>query len=157
MGGIVVAETRTERELKRIAGRVEMYNPDKQQKEKIAVIPDGWLELHVDGSYKVSLVLELDRATMEKNALRRKLRGLVIRYATEPVVVVILTLGGAKRLGDVIGWVEDILGEVNSRYHADLFRIAAFDPAQADPKEAFLAPIWRQPFSSGGHPLLERG
>lgn len=154
--GVVVAEMRTERELRRSAGRVEVYDPESGKRERIAVIPDGWLELHVDGSYKATFALEMDRSTMEKKALRRKLRGLVRRYANEPVTVVVVALGGEKRQGELVGWVEGVLDETNARHHADLFRVAAFDPAQADPREAFLSPIWRQPFSSGGHPLLER-
>lgn len=155
--GIVVAGTTTERELKRLASRVQVYNPDKKLTEKIAVIPDGELEIDVDGAYKARALLELDRGNEEVKVIRRKTMGLLARYGREPVRVAFVTTAGERRLAELVGWVEGVLREMNARNAADLFSLAAFDPDPSVTDPGILCqPVWRRPFSVGGHPLLER-
>jgi Replication-relaxation len=59
-----------ERELRHAPIRVEI--PTGQGSRRVAVIPDGWFQLSVSGNPAYSIAVELDRATEDQSAWRRK-------------------------------------------------------------------------------------
>lgn len=154
--GIVISDMKTERELKRRASWVQ------DGKERLYVVPDGWLDLHVSGSHRACFALELDRGSVAREAFQKKIRGL-IRYAggpyqeafgTESLTVLFVTTAGQERLGEMLRWTGETITATNAEDQADLLRFAAFRPDQIEPAQAFLAPIWSRPFGSGGLALI---
>ena len=155
---ISIARELTERELKRgYPIYVEIGN------DRVYVVNDGWLELMVGGAYQVGLALELDRGTVEKERFKRKVRGLVSyargayqeAFGTESLTVLFVTVAGKRRLDSITSWLEKELEALRAESQADMFRLAAFDPANADPEEIFFKPVWRRPFEETLLPLVE--
>ena len=106
----------------------------------------------MDDSQQMCLALELDQGTVEQKRWQRKVQGLVAatkgpyqeRFHTSSLTVAVVTTRGEKRLADLVRWTESALGE-RERDAADLFRLAAFNPATTDPAGVFFSPIWRRP------------
>lgn len=128
-----------------------------------AVVPDAWLDLRVDGSYQVCLVLELDRGTEEQKAWRRKVQG-ILAYANGPyqeffetrsLTVAVITTSGDKRLLDLIRWTEGEMAAMHEERQGDLFVFTSLRPESAEPAEVFLAPRWYQPFGKRPVALLD--
>ncbi|TAK30920.1 MAG: hypothetical protein EPO21_18440 [Chloroflexota bacterium] len=147
-----------ERQLK----RTPIYVEDGE--DRIGVVPDGWLDIR-QGDLQSCLAIELDRSGhVERKPFQRKVRGFC-RYAQGPyqkafgsqsLTVVIVATSGTRRLSELIRWTETELASTGAQDQADLFRLSAFDPATADPNDAFFATIWRRPFDPNPLPLLPR-
>lgn len=130
--------------------------------KRIGVVPDAWLDLRVDGTYQVCLVLELDRGTEEQKAWRRKVHGL-IAYANGPyqeafqttsLTVAVATTAGQKRLLDLIRWTERELEAMKEEDQGDLFVFTSLHPDLVAPSELFLARRWYQPLGADPVALL---
>jgi hypothetical protein len=72
---VTLLQLLTERELKRTAIRVEVP-PASQSSQgdvrRVAVIPDGWFQLSINGGLPYSIALELDRGTEDQKVWREK-------------------------------------------------------------------------------------
>jgi hypothetical protein len=75
------------------------------------------------------------------------------QFGTQSVTLAYITTGGRRRAEELLGWAESALSE--QRQQAGYFLFSAFDPAEADPLESFLAPRFLQPFRRASVPLLE--
>jgi hypothetical protein len=51
-------------------------------------------------------------------------------------------------------WTEEALQEINQPQHGELFFFTTIEPATASPEEMYLAPVWKQAFSTTATPLL---
>ncbi len=133
------------------------------KRETITIVPDGWLDFHVGGRQRMSILLELDRGTVEQRAFKRKLRGLVA-YALGPyqtlfgsrsLTIAFATTAGAHRLQLLRSWSEQALQEVELAEDADILLFTALPAGDWDPKTLFCAPMWYQPFQVTATALLE--
>jgi hypothetical protein len=158
--GITLAEMRHERTLKRTPVYVEVATGDK--KERVGVVPDGWMDFHLRGEERMSVVLELDRGTVEERAFKRKLRGL-LAYANGPyraffgsdaISIAFAITAGETRLRRLRAWCEQTLTEAGLQEHAELLLLTSLPEGELDPRQLFLAPIWEQPFGTIAVALL---
>jgi hypothetical protein len=133
------------------------------QGEKTKVMPDGWVELHIDSEDQVCLALELDRNTIKRGAFTKKVAALIgysqgmyqKEFGTESLTIAwVAALGGERRLKEMIYWTEVTLSQIGASNKADMFRFAAFDPAASDPSN-LVSPIWFRPFGTQLLPLFE--
>ncbi len=155
---IVLADMRHERLLRHTPVRVTT-----DRGETIGIVPDGWLTFHLRGQAQMSIVLELDRGTVEQRPFQRKIRGL-LAYAAGPyqqffgttsITVAIATTAGKERMERLRGWCEQVLRDVQREQEADLFFLTQLPEGTLDPQTLYLAPIWWQPFAQVPLPLLE--
>ena len=155
---VVLAGMRHEHALRRTPIRVTI-GPGQEQ----LVIPDGWLDFHIRGAERLCVVLELDRATEEERAFKRKVRGLLAyaagpyqqAFGTESLTVAIATTGGERRVERMRVWCEQVLREQQHERDADLFFLTALPSGELDPKALFLSPLWSRPFATDRVPLIE--
>jgi len=153
-----LAATVHERELKRSPARVE-----DESGASITVIPDAWLDLRIDGEFRVCLVLELDRGTEEQKAWRRKVRGLVAyangpyqeAFGTRSLTIAVVTTSGVRRLIDLVRWTERELVELKHQQQSDLFMFTAVTPDAIVPSALFLGQVWYQPCASDAIALVD--
>src|SRR3954452_9481982 len=78
---VTLLQLLTERELKRTAIRVEVpAGPHSGQEgvRRVAVIPDGWFQLSINGGLPYSIALELDRGTEDQKVWREKVAAYVV-------------------------------------------------------------------------------
>ncbi len=152
---ITVAQMKCERELKHAPVYVQAG------KERIGVVPDGWIDVRFD-DLQACVAFELDRDTVEREAFRRKVRGLLAyadgpyaaAFGTSSLTIAVVTTAGERRMTELLTWTQHEFIERDAREQADLFRFAAFDPAATDPHAIFFAPLWRRPFDPAPLPLL---
>jgi hypothetical protein len=133
------------------------------QGEKTKVMPDGWVELHIDGEDQVCLALELDRNTVKRGAFCKKVAALIAysqgmyqkEFGTESLTIAwVAALGGERRLREMLAWTEATLSQIGASNKADMFRFAALDPAIAEPA-ILLSSTWQRPFGTQPLPLFE--
>ncbi|MCC6236793.1 MAG: replication-relaxation family protein [Dehalococcoidia bacterium] len=144
--------------LKRSPARVE-----DEAGRPITVIPDGWIDLRVDGAYQICLVLELDRGTEEQKAWRRKVRGLLAyangpyqeAFQTRSLTIAVVTTDGPRRLLDLLRWTERELTAVREQERGDLFIFTEIVPEAIFPHVLFTSPIWYRPFASDEIALVD--
>ncbi|MGE0229245.1 MAG: replication-relaxation family protein [Dehalococcoidia bacterium] len=147
--GLTLASMLHERDLKRVPVLVEAADG-----KRMRVMPDGWLDLRIDGSYQVCLALELDMGTEEQKAWRRKVRGLVAyangpyqeAFGTRSLTVAVATTAGEKRLLDLVRWTERELAGLREEHQGDLFVFTSFYPATTSPGSLFFSKRWVSPF-----------
>ncbi|MGE4053436.1 MAG: replication-relaxation family protein [Vicinamibacterales bacterium] len=152
--GLAVASMLHERDLKRAPVLVEA--PDGK---RMSVVPDGWLDLRIDGTFQICLALELDMGTEEQRAWRRKVRGLVAyangpyqeAFGTRSLTIAVATTAGEKRLLDLVRWTERELAALREEHQGDLFVVTSFYPATTSPGSLFFSPRWVSPFAE--HPV----
>jgi hypothetical protein len=151
----VLADFLHERVLKRRP--VEVTTPEDGT---VRVIPDLWLDLHIDEAARASIALEYDRATVSPAAWQRKIRALIAfadgpyqqAYGSESLTLAIATTGGDHHADLLRGWIEHELEHAGRREESELFLITALpEPSALDPRTFFLSPAWMQPF--GTHPV----
>lgn len=127
------------------------------------VIPDAFLDFHLDGRSRMSLLLELDRGTVEQQAFTRKVRGLLAlaagpyaaTFGTTSLTIVFATTAGDARVQRIVTWCEQTLRALGQETSARLFLVGALPPGALDPVDVFLAPRWYQPFVEQPMPLLD--
>ncbi len=128
-----------------------------------AVIPDAWLDLRLQGSFRVCLAIELDRGTEEQKRWRQKVANLVAfadgpyqeAFGTTSLTFAVITTAGDKRLLDLLRWTEAELESMGEASQGDLFLFTSLSPAAAESIEIFLAHCWLQPFCQEPVALLE--
>lgn len=126
----------------------------------VRVVPDGYWDFSIRGS-QYCLALELDRATEASQAWRRKIRGWLAategpyqdRMGTHSLTVVVITTGGAVRVGELLRWTEAELGADVER-RSDLFRFASMPDEATAPEDFFFVAPFRRPFASASSPLI---
>jgi hypothetical protein len=154
-----------ERDLKHEAVKVEVPpgpNADRDTPRRVAVIPDGWFQLRVAGGPPVSIAVELDRATEDQKAWRRKVTALALwasgpyrqAFATDNVTIAVVCRDETRR-GVMAGWT---LHELESRglgSVADIFLFTAASPVAVPPAKFFFTPVWYLPHQAQPVSLLD--
>jgi len=169
---VILAGIRTEKEMRRDPIRVEIAVPGKRQGEgrerveKVAVIPDAWVDLRYRGAQQC-IAFELDhRSTQAIDVIQRKIYGYLAafeggyqeKFGTKSITVAFVVRGSPwSRVERLRAWTEEALTFKGKRDYADLFRFSSCDTLVSDPTEVFFSPMWFGPFSTSGTPLLERG
>lgn len=146
-----------ERDLKRAP--VQVQDNDGRS---ITVVPDGWLDFRVNGSYQACLALELDRGTEEQKAWRRKVRGLLgfasgpyqEVFQTRSLTIAVVATSGDHRLLQLIRWTESELALLKEESQGDLFVFTGVAP-ESTPADLFTARRWYQPFGEQPVALLD--
>ena len=132
-------------------------------RKRVAVIPDAWLDLRIQGTFQVCIAVELDRGTEEQRKWRRKVANLVAyangpyqsTFETRSLTIAVLTTAGEYRLRELLRWTSAELEELGERSRANLF-VFAHIPAEAmDAERVFLTPCWYQPFKPDPVALLD--
>jgi hypothetical protein len=157
---ILLAEMRHERTLKRTPVYVDVASGGKA--ERIGVVPDGWMDFHLRGEERMSIVLELDRGTVEERAFKRKLRGLLAYangpyqtfFGSEAITIAFATTAGELRLRRMRAWCEQTLTDEGGKEHAELLLLTSLPEGELDPRQLFLSPVWQQPFGASPLALL---
>ena len=156
-GDVSVAQMRTERELRRTPMRIG------EGRRRISLIPDGWVDLHLNGSDRMSLALELDRGTHERKSFQAKVRAYCEAsageyqkvFASASLSVLFVVTVGQGRLSQLLDWTKAALRQDHGESYTDLFRFATIDPTVADPGEVFFKPCWLRPFDEAPLPLMQ--
>lgn len=130
--------------------------------ETMGIIPDAWLDWHLGGVNRASIVLEYDRGTVEQRAWRKKMRGLLAfadgpyqeAYGSDSLTIAIATTAGPHRAEQIRVWCEAELTRANRRQEGELFLIMSVPSEQIEPQVFFLHPVWWQPFGTAPVVLL---
>lgn len=158
---IVIAQLRTERELKQAPTTV------KTKRGERSVIPDGWVDIRRQRpngrQLQTCLAIELDRGTVPRLAFQRKIQALVhyadgpyqADFGTESLTIAFVVVADETRLKQVLTWTEEALDQLKARNQADLFGFWVGDPSTTDPEEFFSSSSWHTPFTSSPEPLLD--
>jgi hypothetical protein len=151
--GIAVARMLADHELKR-----DPIRATEPGGAKVAVVPDAFLELHIESRYRMCIALEYDRGTEEQKRWRSKVAAVRAcieagtyqeRFSTSSLTVAVVTSAGAKRVADLMRWTELELGDRPALH--DVFRFTSADPTP----EFFLDSCWRRPFAPDHLSLIQ--
>lgn len=169
---IQVADVRMEKEMRRDPMKVEIVAHRKehsdagQKVEKVAVIPDAWVDLRCGGTQQC-IAFEVDhRGTQSIGVIQRKIYGYLAafdgpyqeKFGTKSITVAFVVRGSPwSRVERLRLWTEAALTLKGKGSYADFFRFSNFDTLTTDPTEVFFSPMWFQPFTMSGVPLLEVG
>lgn len=153
-----IARMLHERDLKRQPVRVE-----DTEGRSISVVPDGWLDLRVEGAYQVCLALELDRGTEEQKVWRRKVRGLLAyangpyqeAFQTKSLTIAVVATSGDARLLQLLRWTESELEALKEKGQGDLFVFTGLRAEVVGLVDLFCSRRWRQPFGQQSIALLD--
>ena len=153
-----LAQMLHERDLKRRPVRAE-----DDDGRAIAVVPDGWLDLRVNGAYQVCLALELDRGTEEQKVWRRKVRGLLAyangpyqdAFQTRSLTIAVVATSGDARLLQLLRWTESELAAMKEEGRGDLFVFTGLRAELVGLTDLFCSRRWRQPFGEQSIALLD--
>lgn len=155
-GEVSLARMRTERQLRQEPILLGSGN------SRVRVVPDGWVDLRV-GSLQHCLAFELDRGTERKTKIQSKVKHLLEcsgapyqqAFGTTSLTVAwVVAKGGDGRVEELVRWSEEVLRSAGTTHEADLFRFAAFDPAEMEPGNVFFGALWRRPFDLSLVPLI---
>jgi hypothetical protein len=152
---VQLARMKTEREMRHKPVYVRMG------RERIGVVPDGWVDLRASDT--TCLAFELDRDTVEREAWGKKMRAYNLAtlgeyqeaFQTDRITIAVVTTADQRRVRELIKWTENELEKVGDVGLADLIMFASFDPASLDPISAFCSNLWQQPFKPSFYSLLD--
>jgi hypothetical protein len=106
------------------------------------------------GSRQTCLAFEVDRGTVERKPIQRKIRAFLDyangpyqeAFGTQSLTVVFITTAGERRLRELLTWSEAALGAGSDQNRADLFRFTASDASAVAPADLFFGPRFLRPF-----------
>jgi hypothetical protein len=154
---VVIAQMIHERDLRHRPVRVSVAGG------QLAVINDGFLEMHLANKHKMAIGWELDRGTVDQRAVRRKLAGLV-SFVQGPAqeafdcpapVIAFATTAGPQRMNLLRRWCEDVLKDARREVDSSLFLFTAIPDGPVDADTLYLKPVFYEPFVNQPVPLLE--
>jgi Replication-relaxation len=163
---VVCPQLRCERELKRSPLRVDVAPAPGSTHEgsrNVAVIPDGWFQLAVQGSPPYSIALELDRGTEEQKFWRRKVASLVVwangpyrtSFETDNVTIAVVTPTHVRR-DQLRTWTARELQNRGWSADSDIFLFTSADPVKISPRSFFFDRHWYLPSEDRPIALLDR-
>ena len=143
----------TERELKQSPLRVDVPpSPGAFGGEgrSVAVIPDGWFQLEVEGVVS-SIALELDRGTEEQKFWRRKVAALVTwangpyqeAFETDNITIAVVAPSPTRR-DELRTWTARELANRGWLDDGEIFLFTSSDPVVTAPHSFFFDPVWYQ-------------
>jgi hypothetical protein len=156
----------TERELKHGALRVTVPAASSWTAEaarSVAVIPDGWFQLSIDGGRPVSIALELDRATEDQKVWRQKVAAYAVwatgpyreAFETDNLTIAVVCPGDQRRRDLLTDWTTRELASRSLGELAEIFLFTAADAARVSPTQFFFSPLWVQPHRLRSLSLLD--
>jgi hypothetical protein len=176
-------EFRHERELKRDPEKftITLYKEAENEtteavewkQQDFYFVPDAFLDFHIEQENKTlrsAILVELDRATIERRRFQEKIRGLltyiksdrhVRRYKARNITVAFVTTGGQKRVERMREWTRTELAKTHDTWgYGYTFVFTALphiiDPDtqkeleeldEIDPIMLFISPVWEFPFT----------
>ena len=155
----------SERELKREAVHVEVPpgpHGTVGAGKSVAVIPDAWFQLSVNGSPPVSIALELDRATEDQKVWREKVAAYAYwaegpyqeAFETDNLTIAVVCPSN-MRVSVLADWTMRELKSRNLTQLADIFLFTATSPVRASPTQFFFNAHWRSAREPAAVKLLE--
>lgn len=156
----------SERELKHGALKVEVSpGPmvgESERPRTVAVIPDAWFQLTVEGHLPVSIALELDRGTESQRAWRDKVAALAL-WALGPYrnafqadnVTIGVVCPDVRRRETLAQWTKKELEARKLSTLLDIFLFTSASPVIAMPAEFFFGPVWFVPHHENAVTLLD--
>jgi len=140
--------------------------------KKANVIPDGWVQYGL-GESRLSLCLEVDRATEDRDHWRGKIAGYIKALTGDPspyqerfgtrgarVLTIVrpkdqrAVISPEKRLSDLKTWTELELTAQGKQNWAGIFPLTIAAPEELDPRIFFGSPLWIVPFGTGKEPVI---
>lgn len=140
----------TERELRQDPVRVCL--PDGST---TSVIPDGWIDMRLDGRRQLAIALEVDRGTTDQARWRRKVSSLLAwadgpyqrRFGTPSLTIAVVATPGSERRERLLRWTEVELQRRRRIEDADLFRFASLAAGDEVGLALWRDACWWRPFS----------
>lgn len=133
------------------------YKHEREMRRVLrAAIPDAWIDFAAFG-YRVPIILELDRNTIEQARMLRKLNALMTDllavypklFRVEAVTIAFVT-PTERRRDNLLQWIA-----AAAPGDCDAFRVTCADPVASTAEEFFLSPVWHMPGGESPVPLLE--
>ncbi len=139
----------TERQLRGNPLRVSVHGDG--QARSVAVIPDAWFELSVNGRKPVGIALELDQATEYQQRWRGKVAALAAwaegpyrqAFANPSLTIAVVTPDAARR-DRLRSWSAQELARIGQLELAEIFLFTDANPATA-PEAFFFGRVWWEP------------
>jgi hypothetical protein len=126
----------------------------------LSAIPDGWVEFKAERT--AAIAYELDRGTEARrdwyakvDGYAQAIKGEYQAFFESTYLTIAVITPTQHRFQELLAWTEAHLNQRGDRTVAPFMLFASFDAATADPLMIFHEPIWRSPFSSDHHQLLE--
>ena len=159
--GVVCPRMVSERELKRGAVRVDVppsRHSNSDGPRKVAVIPDAWFQLSIDGHPPVSIALELDRSTEDQKVWREKVAAYAVwaggpyqeAFETDNLTIAVACPDAGRR-AVLIDWTMRELMARELDEYGQLFVFTATSPVDASPARFFFGKVWLQ--ADSGSPV----
>jgi hypothetical protein len=154
VSGVDCPRMLSERELKRVAIRVDIppsRHSDSDGPRKVAVIPDAWFQLSINGQSPKSIAVELDRATEDQKVWREKVAAYVVwargpykeAFETDNLTIAVVC-PDERRRAVLMDWTMRELKARQLEEYAQLFLFTATSPVTASPARFFFGKVWRQ-------------
>jgi hypothetical protein len=129
---------------------------------RVAVIPDGWFQLCVNGNPPLSIALELDRAQEDQALWREKIAGYIEWapgpyrqvFATDNLTIAVVTTTGT-RVNQLRVWTMRELAKRDALALSDLFLFTCASPVTVKPWDFFFGLHWLLPHQSQPVSLLD--
>ncbi len=142
----------TERQLRVNPVRVSLPAGEDRQERSVAVIPDAWFELSVNGRKPIAISLELDRATEYQQRWRGKVAALAAwatgpyrqAFANPSLTIAVVTPDAARR-DTLRSWTRQELARLGQPELAEIFLFTSADPATTEPAQFFFGGLWYEP------------
>jgi hypothetical protein len=145
---------------------------ERGKREKVSVVPDGWLlfERVIGGSVEqLPVLVEIDRGTMDRNRIKKHVLSRIefVRsgeyrrmFGVEAVVVAYATTGAKGELDEgrrrrVCAWTMEALKESGHEDWASVFRFASVDRDTIYGAGLFDGAVWYMPDSKNTVSLFE--
>src|SRR3954447_14192852 len=163
--GISCPQMLSERELKRGAIRVDIPpspHGNSDGPRKVAVIPDAWFQLSVDGQDPMSIAVELDRATEDQKVWREKVAAYAVwakgpykeTFETDTLTIAVVC-PDERRCSVLIDWTKRELKARKMAEYAQLFLLTAVSPDAVAPERFFFGQVWAQIASADAINLID--
>jgi hypothetical protein len=131
-------------------------------KEKVGVIPDGFLNFRFLDNTHMPIIFEMDLSQESKWKIKQNLQARILYVkgpyqklfdTTHATVAYAVAGGDTHRRDMLLDYCEQVLNETFTKDMADTFLFCALPPGLLDPRQIFLSPLWHHPFD---FELLER-
>src|SRR3954453_1124921 len=143
VSGVECPRMLSERELKRGAIRVDIPPSPHSTNDgprKVAVIPDAWFQLSINGQRPMSIAVELDRATEDQKVWREKVAAYVVwgrgpykeAFETDNLTIAVVC-PDERRRAVLMDWTMRELKARELAEYGQLFLFTATSPVNVSP------------------------
>ncbi len=151
----------TERQLRINPLRVSLPAGGDGQTRSVAVIPDAWFELSINGRKPVGIAVELDQATEFQQRWRSKVAALAAwaegpyrtAFANPSLTIAVVTPEAARR-DTLRHWTHQELARLGRPELAEIFLFTGASPVATPPAQWFFGRVWWEPEATESVSLL---